>query len=133
MSLCKESDLRASSGFTEATTVNGLIEDRSDSGPSDSILLHNASQLLITSVNLPFNSPSSTCNTCTAVQLNERFNKNEVLRICLSCYHKGFFFSPISIIGVIFSKKIRYSVYLLTDAVMLLSLLRLSSCTAEEA
>lgn len=59
--------------------MNGLIVDRSDSGPSASILLHNASQLLITSVNLPFNSPSSTCNACTAVQLNERFNKNGVL------------------------------------------------------
>lgn len=41
-------------------TTNGLIDDRRDSGPSEAILLHNASQLLITSVNLPLSSPIST-------------------------------------------------------------------------
>ena len=42
--------------------AKGLIDDRRDSGPSDAILLHSASQLLITSVNLPLSSPISTCN-----------------------------------------------------------------------
>lgn len=57
------------------TTEHGLevdvaekgIRDRSDSGPSELILLHNESQLLITSVNRPLSSPSSTCNAWTAV------------------------------------------------------------------
>lgn len=42
--------------------TNGVTDDRRDSGPSNSILLHRASQLLMTSVNLPLSSPSSTCN-----------------------------------------------------------------------
>jgi len=46
--------------------ANGLIDDRRGSGPSEAILLHNASQLLITSVNLPLSSPISTCNAWTA-------------------------------------------------------------------
>lgn len=46
---------------------NGSTDDRSASGPSAAILLHNASQLLITSVSLPLNSPTSTCNGCTAI------------------------------------------------------------------
>ncbi|KAF9619164.1 hypothetical protein IFM89_005178 [Coptis chinensis] len=41
---------------------NGLTDDHSDSGLSNAILLHKASQLLMTSVSLPFNSPTSTCN-----------------------------------------------------------------------
>jgi len=44
----------------------GFIDDRRDSEPSASILLHNASQLLITSVSLPLSSPISTCNAWTA-------------------------------------------------------------------
>lgn len=39
----------------------GVTVDLKDSGPSELILLHNVSQLLITSVNLPLSSPSSTC------------------------------------------------------------------------
>jgi hypothetical protein len=39
----------------------GATVDLRDSGPSELILLHNVSQLLITSVNLPLSSPSSTC------------------------------------------------------------------------
>lgn len=43
-------------------TANGLMDDRRDSGPSTDILRHSASQLLMTSVNLPLSSPISTCN-----------------------------------------------------------------------
>ncbi|WVZ09258.1 hypothetical protein V8G54_013788 [Vigna mungo] len=52
--------------FWSAVAIEkGLIDDRRDSEPSVSILLHNASQLLITSVNLPLSSPISTCKAWT--------------------------------------------------------------------
>ncbi|PIA28106.1 hypothetical protein AQUCO_07200023v1 [Aquilegia coerulea] len=51
---------------SEIESENGFTDDRSDSGPSVAILLHKASQLLITSVSLPFSSPTSTCNGCTS-------------------------------------------------------------------
>uniref|UniRef100_A0A2P2JK98 Uncharacterized protein n=1 Tax=Rhizophora mucronata TaxID=61149 RepID=A0A2P2JK98_RHIMU len=58
--LCTGDALQVTSESTAAT--NGLTEDRRGSGPSVAILLHNASQLLTTSVNLPFSSPISICN-----------------------------------------------------------------------
>ena len=45
--------------------VNGVTVDLRDWGPSALSLLHKVSQLLITSVNLPLSSPSSTCNPWT--------------------------------------------------------------------
>lgn len=56
---CSEDELQDDPVSAVART-NGLIDDRRDSGPSEAILLHNASQLLITSVNLPLSSPIST-------------------------------------------------------------------------
>lgn len=48
-----------------AAAANGLTKERSGLGPPEAILLHKLSQLLITSVSLPFSSPSSTCNSST--------------------------------------------------------------------
>lgn len=56
--------------------VTGLIDERSDSGPSLAILLQSASQLLITSVNRPFSSPISTCSACTAFVSKTNGNQN---------------------------------------------------------
>lgn len=60
-SLCRSDDVDWSSWWAVQIT-NGLTDDRRDSGASADILLHTASQLLITSVNLPLSSPISTCN-----------------------------------------------------------------------
>ena len=60
-SLGKEDEVELISESAVAI-VNGLTDERRDSGPSEAILLHSASQLLITSVNLPLSSPMSTCN-----------------------------------------------------------------------
>ena len=73
-----------------AVTTNGFTDDRRDWGPSAAILLHNASQLLITLVNLPLSSPISTCNAGTAhsksgtkltPHLKEMINKNTKLSL----------------------------------------------------
>jgi hypothetical protein len=47
--------------------MNGSTYDCKLCGPSAGILLHNASQLLMTSVNLPFNSPTSICSGWTVI------------------------------------------------------------------
>lgn len=59
-SFCNEDELQLTSDLV-VVTASGLIDALSESGPSAAILLHSASQLLITSVNLPLSSPISTC------------------------------------------------------------------------
>lgn len=63
-STCWEDELQDDPESVVATT-NGSIDNRRDSGPSEEILLHIASQLLITSVNLPLSSPISTFSAWT--------------------------------------------------------------------
>lgn len=58
---CEDEELGLFCELGEAT-ANGFTDDLIDSGPSIAILLHNESQLLITSVSLPLSSPISTCN-----------------------------------------------------------------------
>ena len=64
--VCKLDDELKQFPLSAVEIAKGLTDDRRDSGPSAAILLHNASQLLITSVNLPLSSPISTCNEWTA-------------------------------------------------------------------
>ena len=59
--VCKLGELDKIS-WSVLAIVKGLIDDLRDSGPSAVILLHSASQLLITSVSRPLSSPISTCN-----------------------------------------------------------------------
>lgn len=78
VTVCKLVELEQIS-WSALAIAKGLIDDRRGSGPSAAILLHRASQLLITSVNLPLSSPISTCNELTAYACSKHYDSISII------------------------------------------------------